>query len=65
MGSEYASGPGRIWQEMRDERAIAESVACPYCGVEVGQTCVNPVNDEPLRRLPAHLARLRSAGVSV
>lgn len=65
MGNEYAVGPGRFWQEMREERALAESVACPYCGAAVGETCVNPVDDAPLRRLPAHLARLRAAGVSV
>ncbi len=63
MGSEYAVGPGRIWQQMREERAIAESVPCDYCGAEVGQTCVNPIDDEPLKRLPAHLVRLRAAGV--
>lgn len=63
MSSEYATGPGRFWQQMREERQIAESVPCSYCGAKAGETCVNPFTDEPLAKLPAHLARLRAAGV--
>lgn len=63
MSAGYASGPGRAWQLMREERQIAESVPCDYCGAEVGRTCVNPLTDKPLAKLPAHLERLRAAGV--
>ena len=63
MGSQFAVGPGRAAELMREERLLAESVPCSYCGAEAGQTCVNPVNDLPLQRLPAHVARLRAAGV--
>ncbi len=63
MSNEYATGPGRFWQQMCDERRIAESVPCRYCGAAAGQTCVNPITEEPLAKLPAHLARLRDAGV--
>lgn len=45
---------------IRDE---AEQIACPYCGVQAGQTCRNTATGQPLQQLPAHRDRLK--GVSL
>lgn len=42
----------------RHERLTAETVACPWCHAQPGETCVNSLTGEVMRRVPAHWQRL-------
>lgn len=43
---------------------LGRRVACPWCGAARGQACVRPGSNIPLRRIPAHPARLIAAGLA-
>jgi len=43
------------------QAATAALVPCTYCGAIAGQPCHNKTTGEPLKHLPAHLPRLKSA----
>ncbi len=43
------------------DRALAETVRCPYCHVAVGVSCRRPHDGRELANFPAHPARLRIA----
>lgn len=43
---------------------LGRRVACPWCGAARGQACVRPGSNIPLRRIPAHPARLMAAGLA-
>jgi hypothetical protein len=43
---------------------LGRRVACPWCGAARGQACVRPGSNIPLRRTPAHPARLIAAGLA-
>lgn len=51
----------------RRDQEQALDVACPErprgCGSPAGELCRNLATGQPLRHLPAHLSRLRAAGV--
>jgi hypothetical protein len=52
----------------QEDQDAALRVDCPPaedhgCGQPAGQLCRNLSTGEPLQHLPAHLARLRAAGV--
>ena len=40
---------------------LSRRVQCPRCGAAVGQPCTRPGDDAPLRKSPAHPARLIAA----
>jgi hypothetical protein len=42
---------------------LARRVACPWCGAARGQPCVRRGSNIPLRRTPAHPARLIAAAL--
>jgi hypothetical protein len=43
---------------------LGRRVPCPWCGAARGQACVRPGSNIPLRRTPAHPARLIAAGLA-
>jgi hypothetical protein len=45
--------------EWLQERATAETVACPTCEAPPGETCRNVHTGSPLAGLPAHFTRLQ------
>jgi hypothetical protein len=49
--------------EWRMERAQAETISCPQpgCTAQVGETCINLINQLPLENQPAHILRIREA----
>lgn len=53
--------------EHADQAAAAAAVPCPEhrCAAPIGEPCRNLHNGAPLRHQPAHLARLRAAGVQL
>ncbi|WP_037967662.1 zinc finger domain-containing protein [Streptomyces sp. SS] len=48
----------------RDPRVRFLRVPCPWCGAAVGRPCTVPRLGIPLRRAPAHQARLLAAGLA-
>ncbi|MEU3605344.1 hypothetical protein AB0E83_07760 [Streptomyces sp. NPDC035033] len=50
--------------DARDPRARSLRVPCPWCGAAAGRPCTVPRLGVPLRRAPAHQARLLAAGLA-
>lgn len=45
------------------DQALTVPCAEPRCNALIGERCVNVHTGEPLVKLPAHLSRLKAAGV--
>jgi hypothetical protein len=43
---------------------LTQQVRCPWCGAARGQTCTLPGSGAPLRKTPAHPARLIAVGLT-
>ena len=56
--AELAAHYAREWLAERD---AAQTVACPTCGVDVDETCLNLTWRTPLDNQPAHYRRIRAA----
>lgn len=42
-------------------RSVAEQVSCPFCGMDIGHTCLNMTTGQPLVKVPAHDHRIKKA----
>ncbi|MFB7248391.1 hypothetical protein CW362_20255 [Streptomyces populi] len=58
------SPPSHLTGSKRDSRARSLRVPCPWCGAAAGRPCTVPRLGIPLRRAPAHHARLLAAGLA-
>ncbi|MFD3534851.1 hypothetical protein [Streptomyces sp. NPDC058664] len=58
------SHPTGLTGSKRDPRVRSLRVPCPWCGAAVGRPCTVPRLGIPLRRAPAHQARLLAAGIA-
>ncbi|WP_432127304.1 zinc finger domain-containing protein [Streptomyces sp. bgisy082] len=56
--------PARPTGSKRDPRVRSLRVPCPWCGAAAGRPCTVPRLGIPLRRAPAHQARLLAAGLA-
>ncbi|MER5740984.1 hypothetical protein ABT117_35695 [Streptomyces sp. NPDC002262] len=56
--------PSRLAGTERDPRLRSLRVPCPWCGAAAGRPCTVPRLGTPLRRAPAHQARLLAAGLA-
>ncbi|MFI1714944.1 hypothetical protein [Streptomyces litmocidini] len=56
--------PSRLTGSKRDPHVRFLRVPCPWCGAAVGRPCTVPRLGIPLRRAPAHQARLLAAGLA-
>ncbi len=56
--------PSHLAGSRRDPRARSLRVPCPWCGAAAGRPCTVPRLGTPLRRAPAHQARLLAAGLA-
>ncbi|MFF0200608.1 hypothetical protein [Streptomyces sp. NPDC005017] len=56
--------PSHLTGSKRDSRARSLRVPCPWCGAAAGRPCTLPRLGTPLRRSPAHQARLLAAGLA-
>ncbi|WP_037673564.1 hypothetical protein [Streptomyces globisporus] len=59
-----AGPPSHLNGSKRDPRVRSLRVPCPWCGAAVGRPCTVPRLGIPLRRAPAHQARLLAAGLA-
>ncbi|GGR53718.1 zinc finger domain-containing protein [Streptomyces roseolus] len=59
-----AGPPSRPAGAQHDPRARSLRVPCPWCGAAAGRPCTVPRLGTPLRRAPAHQARLVAAGLA-
>ncbi|GGY46585.1 zinc finger domain-containing protein [Streptomyces omiyaensis] len=59
-----AAPPSRPTGPKRDPRVRSLRVPCPWCGAAAGRPCTVPRLGTPLRRAPAHQARLLAAGLT-
>ncbi|MFF0429527.1 hypothetical protein ACFYUJ_34775 [Streptomyces sp. NPDC004520] len=55
--------PSHLTGPEHDPRVRVLRVPCPWCGAAAGRPCVVPRLGIPLRRAPAHQARLLAAGL--
>jgi hypothetical protein len=58
------SPPSHLTGSKRDSRVRSLRVPCPWCGAAAGRPCTVPRLGIPLRRAPAHQARLLAAGLA-
>ncbi|MFE5909628.1 hypothetical protein ACFQ6B_11165 [Streptomyces wedmorensis] len=56
--------PSHLTGSKRDPRVRSLRVPCPWCGAAAGRPCTVPRLGIPLRRAPAHQARLLAAGLA-
>ncbi|MGH3693258.1 MAG: zinc finger domain-containing protein [Pseudonocardiaceae bacterium] len=60
-GTERRDQPKRL--NFGQQRNLALTVRCTYCGATTGQRCINTPSRRPLIHKPAHDVRLLHAGI--
>jgi len=52
------NNPTELQNDIEQQRALALTIKCTYCGARIGEPCTNKANNQPLKYAAAHTPRL-------